>query len=223
MNENTQKTRVTARPDVTNNSNTQNESEKGATLTSTIGSTQGSDRSPTASNNIFIDNSNSIKILKRPTKVEQTASAVVDFTRSEVETNQCHSSICPQITLEDNTRTQYVPQVRILKRPNANKDSATNDRSLSGNRSQTNNKTLEEREAEYARARLRIMGSASAPEESNQNSSSRSSPQTTSSSNSSPKWSPLTNNSESNVPILRLPVGPDGTRGFNRDNTSEQR
>lgn len=71
-----------------------------------------------------------------------------------------------QITFEDNTRTQYVPKVKILKRP----ISGQNGSDLSPNKSQPvqppMNKSLQEREAEYARVRLRILGSAE-PENNN--------------------------------------------------------
>lgn len=205
-----QETRNTARPDTSNQGNAVDMATRLSTLRS--------DLSPVA-NSAFNDNCNSIKILKRPSNVEK-----IDLVKGP-DANQ--SNLCPQITLEDNTRTQYVPQVRILKRPNADKDkSGANDKSLNPSRSQMNSKTYQEREAEYAKARLRIMGSASAPEESNQNSSARGNPQTSNSYNTSPKWSSQTdavNSRESNVPILRLPIGPDGTGGFNRELTSEQR
>lgn len=48
-----------------------------------------------------------MKILQRPTNVQPQCSS----------TTTAKTIINPQITLEDNTRTQYVPQVRILQRP----------------------------------------------------------------------------------------------------------
>ncbi|XP_074602443.1 SUZ RNA-binding domain-containing-like [Brevipalpus obovatus] len=77
--------------------------------------------------------------------------------------------IGPQITLEDNTRTQYVPQVKILKRPKGLSDGAKSgqdgDKNSSPGKSQSSGnpnmtKSLQEREAEYAKVRLRILGSA---------------------------------------------------------------
>lgn len=138
---------------------------------------------------------NVIKILKRPS------------TGNTTET----SNTGPQITLENNTRSQYVPQVRILKRPNA-KHNSSHDNSLidsksSAVKSQTNNKTYEEREAEYAKARLRILGSASATEECN-NEKTDNNDATLNSTKLQ-----LTNNSNE-VPVIRLPIGPNGSKGF---------
>ncbi|XP_015788978.1 SUZ domain-containing protein 1 [Tetranychus urticae] len=70
----------------------------------------------------------------------------------------------PQITLEDNTRTQYVPQVRILQRPKeptaAGSKNNQDGESKSHCKSIGNTKSYQEREAEYAKVRLRILGSA---------------------------------------------------------------
>ena len=101
-------------------------------------------------------------------------------------------------------------------------------KTINGNKSQANSKTYEEREAEYAKARLRILGSASAPEEITQTSGSLpSSAQTGNTYNLSPNSSPKSSQNkscvETNVPILRLPIGPDGTKGFDRELTSQQR
>ena len=224
MNDTNQDQRPNVTPLVPNNSNTNSDSVKDLADYSVW---------PSLCNNKVNDNSNSIKILKRQS-TPSTTSAPNDLSpMSSNDSNQNQStSVCPQITLEDNTRTQYVPQVRILKRPNAKQNKDSNDKSVSNdrkitnaNRSQSNNKTYEEREAEYARARLRILGSASAPEEESNNSSPLpSGTQTGNTYNSSPKSSQLKSLvEESNVPIIRLPIGPDGTKGFKRDLTSEQR
>ncbi|CAG2181378.1 unnamed protein product [Oppiella nova] len=174
------------------------------------------------------DNLNSFKILKRPVNMDRNRERDSVCTSGN-DSNQNQTII----TLEDNTRTQYVPQVRILKRPNANsKDTSdqtltSNRKSTNGNKSQTNNKTYEEREAEYAKARLRILGSASAPEEDTTSTQSTSMAATSAaavSSGTKTKTSPesrstklglLNNTNELNtVPIIRLPLGPDGTKGF---------
>ncbi|XP_014677521.1 PREDICTED: SUZ domain-containing protein 1-like isoform X1 [Priapulus caudatus] len=63
----------------------------------------------------------------------------------------------PTVT-EDTHRTQYQPQVRILKRPSGGAAACENG-ALKGSAQPA--KTLEQREAEYAEARLRIMGAAS--------------------------------------------------------------
>ncbi|GFX89050.1 hypothetical protein TNCV_2853501 [Trichonephila clavipes] len=63
--------------------------------------------------------------------------------------------------LEDSSRTPYIPQVKILKRPNDAKTVVVSEKSPSRHPA----KTLQQREAEYAEARLRILGSASSEEE----------------------------------------------------------
>lgn len=57
---------------------------------------------------------------------------------------------------EDSTRTQYKPQLRILKRPDSggSNQSSTQDNT----KSKPVHKTLAEREAQYAEARARILG-----------------------------------------------------------------
>lgn len=65
---------------------------------------------------------------------------------------------------EDCMRTQYVPPeptVKILKRPTNNK----NNQQLLAERPKAPIKTLQQREQEYAEARLRILGSARSEEE----------------------------------------------------------
>lgn len=185
------------------------------------------------SNNRVNENLNSIKILKRPTNSPISSSRMND---SVNDSNQNQTTgLGPQITLEDNTRTQYVPQVRILKRQERDDKSVSNDRkSLNSSKSQSNSKTYEEREAEYAKARLRILGSASAPEETpvsplsgtsssvGTNTSNALSPE-----NRSTKLRSLqnssTNETPNNVPIIRLPLGPDGTKGFKREPSPQNR
>lgn len=64
--------------------------------------------------------------------------------------------------LEDSSRTPYIPQVKILKRPNdAKTTGVVSDKSPS----RQPVKTLMQRKAEYAEARLRILGSAHSEEE----------------------------------------------------------
>lgn len=68
----------------------------------------------------------------------------------------------PRVLLEDSVRTPYAPAVKILKRPpDANRSGG----SLNGTGSEKSPnrqpvKSLQQREAEYAEARLRILGSA---------------------------------------------------------------
>lgn len=168
---------------------------------------------------------NPVKILKRPTGTSTTPStALLPSPES-----QPKGVTGPQILLEDNTRTQYVPQVRILKRPNGpnGKGGSSADSRGGNSRGQASTKTLEEREAEYAKARLRILGSSTP-----QDSSSPTEPATTFSPGSSKTSSPtnsakqnginsgsnsLSNAPKCDVPVVRQPQGPtEGSKGFNQ-------
>ncbi|CAG9856452.1 unnamed protein product [Phyllotreta striolata] len=96
------------------------------------------------------------------------------------------------LTGDDALRTQYVPPeptVKILKRPS--KDHQTNGDS----KVFQPKKTLQQRELEYAEARLRILGEAS-PEKLDERISIQKPTQTDS------------------LNLLRMPKGPDGTKGF---------
>jgi hypothetical protein len=115
-------------------------------------------------------------------------------------------SQAPAIQLEDSTRTQFKPKLMILKRESAGAKGG----SESGNHRQNSgpqSRTFEEREAEYLRARERIMGSAS---------SSPSEPQAKNSSPASHRPPLLQGQPE--VPLIRQPAGPsaNGDRGFVR-------
>lgn len=90
------------------------------------------------------------------------------------------------------------PQIRILKRPT--KNDTTSSSASSARPQQT--KTLAQREAEYAEARRRILGSASSDD----------APQ-----DDRPGRLNVQQQSESVRPnnhIIRQPTGPDGTTGF---------
>ena len=72
-------------------------------------------------------------------------------------------NVFPQMRLEENSRTPYIPQVKILKRPNDAKTVGVSVSERSPSRQPV--KTLMQRKAEYAEARLRILGSAHSEEE----------------------------------------------------------
>lgn len=108
---------------------------------------------------------------------------------------------------DDAFRTQYTPPeptVKILKRPSQNSNGV--DGSLMNGENKPHRqpiKTLQQREQEYAQARLRILGEARSPEE---------------------IVDDRVNKIQAKVEVLRppemdciirLPQGPDGTRGFN--------
>lgn len=71
-------------------------------------------------------------------------------------------TVMPRVLLEDSVRTQYTPAVKILKRP---PDASRSGGSVNGTGPEKSPirqpvKSLQQREAEYAEARLRILGSA---------------------------------------------------------------
>ncbi|CAI9740896.1 Hypothetical predicted protein [Octopus vulgaris] len=108
---------------------------------------------------------------------------------------------------EDTLRTTYQPQVKILKRQPGT-GATTNRTGNSANNVSVNRplKTLEQREAEYAEARLRIMGCATGYDgQQTQLPSDNSKPVKL--------LQPLDYCSPDNN-IVRQPKGPDGSRGF---------
>lgn len=71
-------------------------------------------------------------------------------------------SVMPRVVLEDSVRTQYAPAVKILKRPPdaSRTGGSVNGTSFEKSPNRQPVKSLQQREAEYAEARLRILGSA---------------------------------------------------------------
>ncbi|GAB6019938.1 SUZ domain-containing protein 1 [Chamberlinius hualienensis] len=149
--------------------------------------------------------------------------------------NTNRSSHCQVIIEEEVPRTQYTrpePHVKILKRPMGVSKS-----DLNGERSkQQPIKSLQQREAEYAQARLRILGAAKSEEDAIQERLSRLQLVSTEdpgqsstdcelsssslSSSSSPLMSLVLSRPEivkvvDGVEITRSPKGPDGSAGFN--------
>ncbi|XP_015922233.1 SUZ RNA-binding domain-containing [Parasteatoda tepidariorum] len=98
---------------------------------------------------------------------------------------------------EENSRTPYVPQVKILKRPT--NDAKSSRVVVEKSPSRQPLKTLKQREAEYAEARLRILGSASSEEEP---------------SNPNAVPASMDRRIEAEIIVTRLPRGPDGSKGF---------
>ncbi|XP_062614640.1 SUZ domain-containing protein 1-like [Saccostrea cucullata] len=112
------------------------------------------------------------------------------------------------VVVEDGNRTQYAPQVRILKRK-SDANSTANQGTRANNKP---TKTLEQREAEYAEARRRILGSTSSTEVKEE---------VTMTNNRPPRLMQLEDgrlnmNNNCTVAILRQPRGPDGTDGFDQ-------
>ncbi|XP_060078428.1 SUZ domain-containing protein 1-like [Ylistrum balloti] len=121
--------------------------------------------------------------------------------------NQDDKKLTGALVLENQDRTQYQPQVRILKRRSDPGATANSQQDASKVNANKHNKTLEQREKEYAEARLRILGSASGGFETEQtiDNSFRPSPRLT-----------QQNNNNNATEILRQPRGPDGSKGFDQ-------
>ncbi|KAM8757548.1 SUZ RNA-binding domain-containing-like isoform 1-T1 [Acanthopagrus schlegelii] len=95
------------------------------------------------------------------------------------------------------------PQIRILKRPSNN---GTAGNLASSSRPSQQMKSLAQREAEYAEARRRILGSASS-DDAPQDNPCQDRPARTSAQQTSEPVRPNNN-------VIRQPTGPDGTSGF---------
>ncbi|XP_033220931.1 SUZ domain-containing protein 1 [Belonocnema kinseyi] len=109
---------------------------------------------------------------------------------------------------EDALRSQYVPPkptVKILKRPSRNSQGGGDCPLLNGEKPKQPIKSLKQREQEYAEARKRILGEEQSPEERLVQEVNKIQPK------------PITISSMSSVSsnVIRMPFGPDGTRGFN--------
>ncbi|XP_060588670.1 SUZ domain-containing protein 1-like [Ruditapes philippinarum] len=113
---------------------------------------------------------------------------------------------------EEGSRTQYTPQVRILKRStDDNAESAKNNKSKVQVQPQ---KTLQQREAEYKEARLRILGEDYSGAAENCNNSAtvpESRPMKLIKQTEEMKLQP------NKVQLLREPRGPDGSAGFDQN------
>ncbi|KAG7209135.1 hypothetical protein KM043_015279 [Ampulex compressa] len=117
-----------------------------------------------------------------------------------------HNSHTRMIILgDDGMRSQYVPPkptVKILKRPS--REGSSDGPLMNGDKPKQPIKSLKQREQEYAEARKRILGEERSPEEKIVQEINRIQPKSTTASGSG-----LASN------VLRMPIGPDGTRGFN--------
>lgn len=121
--------------------------------------------------------------------------------------NTSHSPLKTGIVIQDDSLPAAPPpQIRILKRPSSNGSLGS---PSSQNRPTPQVKSLAQREAEYAEARKRILGSAS-PEESPQE---KPSPDSSRPGRTNAALQP-SEESRSNNQAVRQPAGPDGTQGF---------
>ncbi|KAF7657284.1 hypothetical protein LDENG_00029050 [Lucifuga dentata] len=123
----------------------------------------------------------------------------------ELSNSSSRSPLKAAIVIQDDTLPAAPPpQIRILKRPTSNGSLGS---SSNQNRPTPQVKSLAQREAEYAEARKRILGSA-CPEEAPQDK-----PSTDSRSGRMNSTLP-SEETRSNNHTVRQPAGPDGTQGF---------
>ncbi|XP_078615684.1 SUZ RNA-binding domain-containing-like [Branchiostoma floridae x Branchiostoma japonicum] len=113
--------------------------------------------------------------------------------------NNNRSPAAPIVLEEDTQRTQYQPQLKILKRPTNSPD--TSSPNSTDGKPKAKHKTLAQREAEYAEARLRILGATSAEETQEERPA-----------HLVQQLEEL--KVEDGVNVVRQPRGPDGSAGF---------
>lgn len=135
-------------------------------------------------------------------EIERRLEAKLKINEEAKKASSKSSPVRTAIVIQDDSLPAAPPtQIRILKRP-TNHDTTS---SLASSARPQHTKTLAQREAEYAEARRRILGSASSDD----------SPQ-----DSSCQDRPARLNIQQSEPvrqtshIIRQPTGPDGTTGF---------
>ncbi|VEN41616.1 unnamed protein product [Callosobruchus maculatus] len=124
--------------------------------------------------------------------LEKKLDSLIMPSKSLEESNNIDQPVKIVLTGDDALRSQYVPPeptVKILKRPSNNSQNGTDLKVYQPK------KTLQQREQEYAEARLRILGEA-VPEKI----------EVTKICVQKPK--------PAEVDVIRMPRGPDGTNGF---------
>lgn len=174
--------------------------------------------------------SNPFKIMQRappgPTGTSAQSTVQSPFSYSAVAASASPFETQPKVVLEDSTRTQFVAKLRILNRPNSKQDQAKDTRSNVDVNKQLM-KSFEEKQAEYAKARLRILGEEMPAEELNLNditdtfnqiSVGQTNEKATPPGGTSKSSTSLPNKQippiKADVIIIREPIAPDNTRGF---------
>ncbi|XP_013865817.1 SUZ RNA-binding domain-containing [Austrofundulus limnaeus] len=138
-------------------------------------------------------------------EMEKRLEEKLRISRKEKESsNSSRSPLKATMVIQDNSLPAAPPpQIRILKRPTSNGSLGS---PMNQNRPSPQVKSLAQREAEYAEARKRILGSA-CPEEAPQDKPNTDRPARNNSTLPS-------EDSRSNNHTIRQPAGPDGTQGF---------
>ncbi|XP_059478260.1 SUZ domain-containing protein 1-like [Neocloeon triangulifer] len=137
--------------------------------------------------------------------------------RRDQQSNQSNGAVV--IIQDESLRSMLGPQeptVKILKRP-----TKTSDSQVTPDQPVRRHKTLQEREQEYAEARLRILGSACSPLEANNSNSNNDNvkgiqPQTNGHLNGPKSGDQQCLRQDLDSNVIRVPKGPDGTKGFSR-------
>ncbi|XP_078095137.1 SUZ RNA-binding domain-containing [Mustelus asterias] len=120
----------------------------------------------------------------------------------KIQQKEKKSKLAPKVPIviqDDLHPTPCTPQIRILKRPTSNGVVSTPN---SATRPPPQVKSLAQREAEYAEARKRILGSASPEEEDDKANTDR------------PTRITQLEETRQQSCVIRQPLGPDGTQGF---------
>lgn len=125
--------------------------------------------------------------------------SVLDKKLKEMKTEDKKPNPVQAMVTDSSERTQYQPQVKILKRQTETSNNTTDQRS------QKPTKSLEQREAEYAEARLRILGPSYQTDDVDEDG--------TSEERVTQLFKDL-NTSNNCVQVLRQPKGPDDSKGF---------
>lgn len=137
-------------------------------------------------------------------EIERRLEAKLKISQKSKKTASGSSPLRTAIVIQDDSQPAAPPpQIRILKRPSSN---GTTGSSASSTRPSQQVKTLAQREAEYAEARRRILGSASS-EETPQDKPNLERPVRV---NATPPSEAVRPNNN----VIRQPIGPDGTLGF---------
>ncbi|CAB3372844.1 Hypothetical predicted protein [Cloeon dipterum] len=141
----------------------------------------------------------------------------LNIIQSKKEEKSKKSNEAVVIIQDESLRSMLSPQeptVKILKRP-----TKTNDNQVTPDQPVRRHKTLQEREQEYAEARLRILGSACSPSEVTNAADNVRGVQTVTANGhisgpNSVDQQLLRQDFDTNV--IRVPKGPDGSKGFSR-------
>lgn len=165
---------------------------------------------------------NNAQQMQGVTKTTTPGSAVASRSEAPTPCVSDPSTLPPSSSEKQNLENcpQAAPPVafKILKRPSSMPNHLAEDESGDKNETKNEDKSLKQREEEYAQARLRILGSAEPPSanspeppQTTEVQQQNNSKQTASANNVNPN---VIDSSNSSKNLIRSPRGPDGTKGF---------